>query len=179
MNTQPGSEAAPDLRSAVLPLIRPVNAADALAICGIYNYYIANTVVSFEERPVSTAEMENRIRNVTAKFPWFVWEDDGAVLGYTYVNTWKERSSYRYSAENSLYVKNGMEGKGIGGKLFAHLLDAVKQTNIHAVVAGITLPNERSVAIHEKFGFKKIAQFNEIGFKADKWLDVGYWELVL
>jgi phosphinothricin acetyltransferase len=60
-----------------------------------------------------------------------------------------------------------------------HLLEAVKQTNIHAVVAGITLPNERSVAIHERSGFKKIAQFNEIGFKMDKWLDVGYWELVL
>ncbi|GHT93277.1 N-acetyltransferase [Spirochaetia bacterium] len=160
-------------------MLRPVKAADALAICGIYNYYIANTAVSFEERPVGTAEMETRIRNVTVKFPFFVWEDEGTVLGYTYVNTWKERISYRYSVENSLYVKNGMEGKGIGGKLFAHLLEAVKKTDIHAIVAGITLPNDASIAIHEKFGFKKIAQFNEIGFKMNKWLDVGYWELVL
>ncbi|GHV51671.1 N-acetyltransferase [Spirochaetia bacterium] len=160
-------------------MIRPVNPADALAISGIYNYYITNTVISFEEEPVSAAEMENRIRAVTAKFPWFVWEDEGTVLGYAYVNTWKERISYRYSVEDSLYLKNGMEGKGIGGKLLAHLLEAVKQTDIHAVVAGITLPNEASIAVHEKFKFKKIAQFNEIGFKMNKWLDVGYWELVL
>ncbi|GHV27165.1 N-acetyltransferase [Spirochaetia bacterium] len=160
-------------------MIRPVNTADALAISGIYNYYIANTVVSFEEERVSAAEMENRIRNVTAKFPWFVWEDEGTVLGYAYVNTWKERVSYRYAVEDSLYVKNGMEGKGIGGKLFVHLLETVKQTDIHAVVAGITLPNDQSIALHEKFGFKKIAQFNEIGFKMNKWLDVGYWEKIL
>jgi phosphinothricin acetyltransferase len=160
-------------------MIRPVNTADALAVSGIYNYYVANTVVSFEEERVSAAEMENRIRKVTAKFPWFVWEEDGTVLGYTYVNTWKERIAYRYSVEDSLYVQNGRAGQGIGGKLFAHLLETVKQTDIHAVVGGITLPNERSIAIHEKFGFKKIAQFNEIGFKMNKWLDVGYWELVI
>ncbi|GHU72530.1 N-acetyltransferase [Spirochaetia bacterium] len=174
MNTQPRRRA-----TDAPPPIRPVKTSDALAICGIYNYYITNTVVSFEERPVGAAEMEGRIKNVTAKFPWFVWEEDGTILGYAYVNTWKERISYRYSVEDSLYIKNGMEGKGIGNKLFAHLLEAVKQTDIHVVVAGITLPNEASVAIHEKFGFKKIAQFNEIGFKMDKWLDVGYWELIL
>lgn len=160
-------------------MIRPVNTADAPAICGIYNYYIVNTAISFEETPVSIAEMEDRIRTVTAKYPWFVWEEAGEVLAYAYVNTWKERIAYRYAAELSIYVKYGKEGRGLGKKLMARLLEAVKKTEIHALVAGITIPNERSIALHEKFGFQKIARFNEIGFKLDKWLDVGYWELVL
>jgi phosphinothricin acetyltransferase len=160
-------------------MIRPVNTADAPAIRGIYNYYIANTAITFEEEPVSLAEMERRIRDVTAKYPWFVREEAGELVAYAYVNKWKERAAYRYAAELSIYVKHGKEGQGMGGKLFAHLLEAVKKTEIHALVSGITIPNERSIRLHEKFGFRKIAQFNEIGFKMDTWLDVGYWELIV
>jgi phosphinothricin acetyltransferase len=160
-------------------MIRPVNTADAPAICGIYNYYIVHTAISFEEEPVSTAEMEGRIRTVSVKYPWFAWEEGGEILAYAYVNTWKERAAYRYAAELSIYVKNGKEGRGLGGKLMAHLLEAVKKTEIRALVSGITLPNERSVALHEKFGFQKIARFDQIGFKLDRWLDVGYWELII
>jgi phosphinothricin acetyltransferase len=160
-------------------MIRPVNAADAPAIRGIYNYYITNTAISFEEDPVSTAEMEGRIRTVTAAYPWFVWEEEGEVLAYAYVNTWKERAAYRYAAELSVYVQHGKEGRGLGKKLMAHLLEAVKKTEIHTLVSGITIPNERSIALHEKFGFQEIARFSEIGFKLDRWQDVGYWELVV
>jgi phosphinothricin acetyltransferase len=160
-------------------MIRPVKPTDALAISGIYNYYIANTVITFEERPVGAAEMEKRIREIGAQFPFFVWEDEGTIQGYAYVNKWKERVSFRYSVEDSIYIRNGMEGKGIGRALFTHLLEAVKKTDIHAVVAGITLPNDRSIPLHEKFGFTKIGQFNEIGYKMNKWQDVGYWELIL
>jgi phosphinothricin acetyltransferase len=160
-------------------MIRPVNTADAPAICGIYNYYIVNTAITFEEDPISSAEMDRRIRDVTANYPWFVREEGGEILAYAYVNKWKERAAYRYAAELSIYVQHGKVGQGIGGKLFAHLLEAVKQTEIHALVSGITMPNERSISLHEKFGFRKIAQFNEIGFKLNTWLDVGYWELVL
>jgi phosphinothricin acetyltransferase len=160
-------------------MIRPVNAADAQAICGIYNYYIANTVITFEEELISAGEMERRIRELTAKYPWFVREEAGEIVAYAYVNKWKERPAYRYAAELSIYVKSGKEGQGIGGELMAHLLEAVKKTEIHALVSGITLPNERSVALHEKFGFREIARFNEIGFKLGAWLDVGYWELIM
>jgi phosphinothricin acetyltransferase len=160
-------------------MIRPVNTADAPAICGIYNYYIVSTAVSFDEKPVSVTEMEDRIRTITAKYPWFVWEEAGEVPAYAYVNTWKEKAAYRYAAELSIYVKCGKEGHGIGRALMAHLLEAVRKTDIHTLVSGITIPNDRSVALHEKFGFQKIAQFHEIGFKLDTWLDVGYWELIL
>lgn len=159
-------------------MIRPVTIQDAAAICGIYNYYVTNTVTTFEEAPVSVEEMEDRIREVIAQFAWFVWEEDGEVTGYTYIHRWKERAAYRFAVEDSIYLKQGYEGKGRGKKLLAALLESMGHTAIHTVVAGITLPNERSVALHEQFGFKAAARFPEIGYKADRWLDVGYWVLL-
>jgi phosphinothricin acetyltransferase len=160
-------------------MIRPVKIEDAVAICGIYNYYVANTVITFDEEPYSVGDMEKKIREIGAAYPWFVREDEGEVLGYAYVNSWRERVSYRYSAEVSIYVRDGYQGRGIGSGLFACLLEAVKKSEIHALVSAITLPNERSAALQEKFGFRKIAQLDEIGFKDGRWLDVGYWERIL
>jgi len=166
-------------------MMRPVKPEDAAAICAIYNYYIESTIISFEETLLQAAEMEERIRKISAKFPYFVWEDDavgaanGEISGYAYINTWKERSAYRYSAEISIYLKHDLLGRGIGSKLMAGFLEEVRKTEIHTLVAGITIPNEKSVALHEKFGFRKIAHFTEIGRKFDNWIDVGYWELIL
>ncbi|MDR1905138.1 MAG: GNAT family N-acetyltransferase [Treponema sp.] len=161
-------------------MVRSVKREDAASICTIYNYYIENTAVSFEGVLISVNEMENRIKEISASYPWLVWEDEeGYVSGYAYVNKWRERSAYRFSAEVSIYLKYGTEGQGVGSILLSRLLEEVRKTELHALVAGITLPNERSVALHEKFGFTKIAQFNEIGFKLNTWLDVGYWELIL
>ena len=159
-------------------MIRPVNPDDAAAICAIYNYYIENTTVTFEETPLWPDVMEERIRKISAKYPYLVWEAD-EINGYAYINTWKDRSAYRFSAEVSIYLRNGFQGRGMGHKLMERLLEEVRKTDIHCLVAGIALPNERSVALHEKFGFRKIAHFEEIGCKFNKWLDVGYWELIL
>jgi phosphinothricin acetyltransferase len=160
-------------------MIRSATIDDAKSICGIYNYYVKATAITFEEIPVSINEMKGRIKTVLGKYPWLVWEEEGETLAYAYINKWRERSSYRYSAEDSIYVKNGAQGRGIGKKLFAALLGKVQQTDIHALVAGITQPNERSVCLHEKFGFKKVAEFVEIGYKMEQWLNVGYWQLIL
>jgi phosphinothricin acetyltransferase len=160
-------------------MVRSVKKEDASAICSIYNHYVRETAITFEEVPVSINEMEGRIRTINADYPWFVFDDGVYITGFAYVSKWKERSAYRFSAEITVYIKEGHEGKGIGTELYNHLIEAARKKNIHALVAGIALPNERSIALHEKFGFTKIAQFNEIGFKQDKWIDVGYWELVL
>lgn len=160
-------------------MIRPVKPEDAAAICGIYNYYVKNTVITFEEKPVSIHEMEGRIRETTRSFPWLVWETEGTLAGYAYTHPWRERSAYRFSAEDSIYLKQGFEGRGIGKHLLSRLLEEMKKTTIHAIVAGITIPNDRSVSLHEKFGFTHIARFREIGYKQDAWLDVGYWELII
>ena len=161
-------------------MIRKANPKDAAALCAIYNYYIENTTISFEEAPLQTADMEERMRTISAKYPYLVLEDEsGEVNGYAYINMWKERSAYRYSAEISIYLRHGFQGRGMGAMLMEKLLEEVRATKIHCLVAGITIPNEKSIALHEKFGFRKVAYFSEIGYKFDKWLDVGYWELII
>jgi phosphinothricin acetyltransferase len=160
-------------------MIRPVRDADAAAICAIYNYYVENTAITFDEAPVAAETMAEHIREVTARFPWFVWEAEGEVLGYAYLHQWKERRAYRFSAEDSIYIKQGFLGQGMGKKLLTRLLEEAKKTGIHAVVAGITIPNKQSIGLHEQFAFKEIGRFAEIGYKQGKWLDVGYWELIL
>ncbi len=158
-------------------MIRQVQLKDASAICAIYNYYIANTIVTFEEEALKDSEMAKRIKTVSAKFPWIVFEDNGEVIGYAYASSWKDRSAYRYSVESTIYLKNGCEGKGIGTALYETLLADIRKQCIHAVIGGISLPNASSIALHEKLGFKKIGQFNEVGMKFGKWVDVGYWQL--
>jgi phosphinothricin acetyltransferase len=160
-------------------MIRAVGTGDAPDICEIYNYYLERTAITFEEVPVSPEEMAERIRKVTAEYPWLVWEEAGTVLGYAYVNRWKERSAYRFSVEDSVYVRAGRERRGLGWALMSALLEEVKKTTIHGIVAGISLPNPGSVALHEKAGFTQVACFKEIGYKHGNWLDVGYWELRL
>jgi phosphinothricin acetyltransferase len=160
-------------------MIRPVKAADAKAITSIYNYYIKETAITFEEIPLSIGEMEKRIADISAVFPYLVWEEEGEVTGYAYIHKYHERSAYRFTLEDSIYLKNGREGKGTGKVLFAALLDAAKKHGAHVIMSLITVPNDRSVALHEKFGFVKKGQFDEVGFKLGKWRDVGYWELLL
>jgi len=159
--------------------VRKVTLGDAKAIAGIYNYYVQNTIITFEEEPVSTETMGSRIETISAKYPYLVLEHEGIVIGYAYITEWKTRSAYRFSAEDTIYLDTGAIGKGAGTILFTALLDEVKKTNLHSIVGGISLPNPKSIALHEKFGFKKIGQFEEIGFKFRKWIDVGYWEMNL
>jgi phosphinothricin acetyltransferase len=160
-------------------MIRSATVDDATSICGIYNHYVKTAVITFEEIPVSINEMEGRIRTVLSKYPWLVWEEEGEILGYAYINKWRDRSAYRYSAEDSIYIKDGAQGRGIGKKLLSALLEEARKAGIHTLVALIAMPNEQSAAMHEKFGFKKAAEFVEIGYKLDRWLNVGHWQLIL
>ena len=160
-------------------MIRPVCIPDAAAICNIYNYYVENSCVTFEEMPVSHGEMEDRIREISGQYPYLVWDDEGKINGYAYAHRWRDRSAYRHTAETSLYVRTGFHGRGIGRSLMEALLDEIRKTEIHAVVSGIVLPNDSCVAINEKLGFRKIAHFSEVGYKQKRWLDVGNWELII
>jgi phosphinothricin acetyltransferase len=84
---------------------------DAAGICDIYNYYVTETVISFEEVPVTTEQMEQRIRNITVQFPWFVSKESGVITGYAYAAPWRDRIAYRYSVEDSIYIRNGHQGR--------------------------------------------------------------------
>lgn len=160
-------------------MIRNATTGDAGAICRIYNHYVENTIITFEEQPVPVAEMADRIDEYTHDYPWLVYEDEEGIRGYAYATKWKTRSAYRFSVESSVYLDVKATGGGLGSRLYRELLAQLGNTSIHAVIAGITLPNQASVALHEKLGFRKIGQFREVGWKFNRWLDVGYWELLL
>ena len=160
-------------------IIRRVNIEDRQRICEIYNYYVHNTLITFEEELVSPEEMGRRIINITNAYPFLAYEMDGRLLGYAYATRWKERTAYRFSAEVTVYVDKDHLGRGIGTMLLEELLGKVNDSNIHVLMAVIALPNEKSVLLHEKFGFKKAAHFHEVGYKQNRWIDVGYWEMIL
>lgn len=161
-------------------MLRAATPADAAAIAGIYNHYILNTVVTFEEEALPVEEMARRITETLAEGnPWFVWEEGGRVLGYAYAGKWKSRCSYRFSVEATVYLDPAATGRGLGTKLYRALIDRYRNTPIHAIIGGVALPNDASTALHEKLGFQKIAHFKEVGWKFDRWIDVGYWELIL
>lgn len=159
-------------------MIRKATATDASSIAGIYNHYVKNTVITFEEEPVSVSDMAARIEKVQcAGLPWLVLEKQGELIGYAYVTAWKERIAYKHSVEVTVYLSHNVVTKGWGTKLYKALFSALEQTSVHAVIGGITLPNAASVGLHEKFGMEKVAHFNEVGYKFERWLDVGYWQL--
>ena len=149
-------------------------------MAAIYNHYVLQTVVTFEEEPVTSDEMSRRIDEVrAASLPWFVAERADAIAGYACASRWRARSGYRFSSEVTVYLAPEQGRRGIGSALYAELLSALRGSGLHAAIGGIALPNDASVALHEKFGFRKVAHFDQTGFKFNRWIDVGYWQLIL
>lgn len=161
-------------------MIRPALAADATDVAGIYNHYVRHTTVTFEEEPVADAGMAERIAEaLDARLPFLVAAVDGRVEGFAYGSKWKGRCAYRFSAEVTVYLRAGLERRGLGSALYAALLPELQALGMHALLGGIALPNAASIALHEKFGFTKCAHLREVGRKFDQWVDVGYWQLLL
>jgi L-amino acid N-acyltransferase YncA len=156
--------------------IQDAEIRDALAIAEIYNHYILHTIITFEEEAIDAAEMANRITEVTVKFPWIVYKVEGRVLGYAYASAWKSRCAYRNSVETTVYLHPDAKGQGIGSALYNALLQRLEKQGLHAAIGGIALPNDASIALHEKCGFQKIGEFIEVGHKFGKWINVGYWQ---
>jgi L-amino acid N-acyltransferase YncA len=132
-------------------MIRPVRTSDAEAICRVYNHYVLHTIVSFEE--------------------------EGRLIGYAYATPWKTRRGYRYAVESSIYLEAPAGGKGYGSRLYGELLAELRRRPLHTAIGGIALPNGASVGLHEKLGFRKVAHFQQVGWKCGRWVDVGYWQL--
>jgi phosphinothricin acetyltransferase len=160
-------------------MVRKVKSGDEVQICDIYNYYIENTTITFEEVPLSKADMLERIEKISSKYPFIVYEENGQVVGYAYATEWRVRAAYRNSVEITVYLKDGFGGKGLGKQLYTELFKELRNKNLHAVIGGIALPNPASIALHEKFGMQKVAHFKEVGCKFNQWVDVGYWEVIL
>lgn len=161
-------------------MIRLVNANDAKAVADIYNYYVIDTAVTFEEEPLEPDDMLERFGEAhDAELPWLVIEHEGLVGGFAYASKWKGRCAYRHSVEVTVYLSQEATGLGLGSKLYSELFKRLKAKNIHVVLGGISLPNEASIALHEKFGMSKVAHFSEVGYKFGQWVDVAYWQAKL
>ncbi|MDR1470331.1 MAG: GNAT family N-acetyltransferase [Spirochaetaceae bacterium] len=160
-------------------MIRPVTLEDAQAMCDIYNYYVLNTVVTFEEEPVDAAEMRARIETVTKDLPWYVYEEDGELIAYAYLHAYHPRCAYRFTVEDSIYVKNGRQKTGIGTQLLESLINGARKCGKHSIMAILGIPNDASCALHKKCGFQKMADMDELGFKFGRWTDVSFWKLRL
>ncbi len=158
--------------------LRQARIGDATQIAEIYNFYVAKTHHTFETEAVSFEEMQNRIGEIIENYPFLVCEENDEIAAYAYADQYKSRCAYKNSVEVSVYVKNDIRQKGNGKLLYQKLFEELSQTEVHAIIAGIALPNDASVRLHERFGFEKVAHFRQIGFKFGKWIDVGYWELI-
>jgi L-amino acid N-acyltransferase YncA len=157
--------------------IRSATTADAAALAAIYNWYVANTAITFEVDPVSVDEMARRIESVLAAHEWLVLERDGELLGYAYAGRFRERAAYGQATESTIYLRHGLEGKGIGGPLYAELVRRTFARGYRHMVGAIALPNDPSVRLHERLGFVKAGHLFRIGRKFDRWIDVGNWQL--
>ena len=159
--------------------IRPAAADDADQISKIYNHYIATSHATFELEPINSTEMRRRILDtVDQDYPFLAAVDDAAIVGYAYGRPFRPRPGYRHAVEVAVYVHPGHQGIGIGKLLYDRLLSLLFKSGAHSLIATIALPNDASVRMHERFGFVKSGHFREVGRKFDRWIDVGYWQLL-
>ncbi|NDV77535.1 GNAT family N-acetyltransferase [Dysgonomonas sp. 511] len=161
-------------------MIRDATTADAQQIADIYNYYIKETIVTFEYDKVTKEDIIKRIEKIRAKgFPFIVGEQDRKIIGYAYLSNWRERAAYDITLETSVYLDKDAIGSGMGSSLYNVLIERAKDINIHSLIGVISLPNEQSQRLHEKFGFKLIGNFRESGIKFGRLIDVEFWQLML
>jgi len=161
------------------PTIRLATTNDARAISKIYEPYCLDSPATFELQPASQIEIAERIAKVLTRFPYLVAEVDGEIVAYAYASQHKERAAYRFSADVSVYVRRDNIGRGRGKVLYAVLLPLLEAQGFRNALAGITLPNAGSVALHSKFGFVDVGVYKNIGYKLGKWHDVVWMQKVL
>ena len=153
--------------------LRQATERDVPHMLEIYNHYVANSTVTFDEDALTLKEMRHKFRDVERLgFPWIVAESpSGMIFGYAYVTPWKAKAAYRYTVEDSIYLSPAATGKGIGKALMARMLDDAKAAGIKEVIAVIADRGaDASIAMHEKFGFTKIGEMGKVGFKFGRWL---------
>ena len=160
-------------------MIRLATLDDAAAVAAIYAPYVADTVISFEVAPPSVDEMRGRIAATLPKFPWLVFQDAGQVAGYAYASAHRTREAYQWSVDVAVYIAGTHHRRGIGRGLYGTLFPMLARQGYVNAYAGITLPNENSVGLHEAMGFRPVGVYRNVGFKMGQWLDVGWWHLAL
>lgn len=154
-------------------------ARDGDACAAIYARYVLDSAASFEAQAPDAAEMSARIAHVAGRYPWLVAEQDGTVCGYAYATEHRSRAAYRWAAEVTVYIAADYHRRGLGRALYGALFELLDRQGVQLAVAGITLPNDPSVGLHEACGFEPVGVYRRIGWKAGSWWDVSWWQLEL
>jgi phosphinothricin acetyltransferase len=161
-------------------VIRLAVAADLQAINDIYNHYVEHSTCTYQEQPETFAAREAWLLKHGPEHPATVAVDaDGTVIGWGSLSAFHARSAYRFTVENSVYLRHDMRGRGIGALLLADLIERARTIGHHTIIAGIDAAQPASIALHKRFGFEQVAHLREVGFKYGQWLDVIYMELLL
>jgi len=158
--------------------VRAATEGDLAAINDIYNHFIADTHVTFDTDPITTAARAEWFTHyaTTGRHRVLVACEDDRVVGFTSSSRWRPKAAYETSVETSVYVAPEHIGKGIGSELYQALFQTLTGEDVHRAYAGIAMPNDASVALHERFGFKRVAYFTEQGRKFGKYWDVAWFE---
>lgn len=159
--------------------VRLAAKTDAREILEIYEPSILSAAISFETELPSVEEMQKRIETILHNHPWIVCVVDGKIAGYVYGSKYRDREAYQWSCECTAYIHEQFKGKGIGKELYKLLFQLLKLQGFKTVYAVITLPNEASASLHEKCGFEKFAEYENVGYKFGQWHTVGWWKLRL
>ena len=158
---------------------RPACARDAARLADIYAPYVADTAITFATAMPTEGEFAEKIARIGAAFPFLVYEEEGRVLGYAYAATYRVREAYRWDVELSIYVDTSCRGRGVGKALMERLLRCLRAQGYQNAYSCITLPNERSIGLHTRFGFAQTGLFHQAGYKLGKWHDVVWLRLPL
>lgn len=159
---------------------RSATAADAPAIHAIYAPIVESSAISFELAPPSLDELAERIERTIANYPWLVAvDDDDALIGYAYASQFRPRPAYRFTVETSIAIAPAYRGAGHALPLYEALMQELARREFHAAIAVIAMPNDASVALHERAGFRRVGVLQEVGFKLDAWRDVELWQRLL
>ena len=156
--------------------IRPVWDDDIAAIAAITNYYITTSAIHFAYEPVPESQILGYWKSHRDRFPWLVIEDAGQVVGFAKSGTWRDRAAYAWTAETGVYLADGARGRGLGRRVYLALLDELARRGFRSAVAGITLPNDASAALHVSLGFEPVGTFRDVGWKLGMWRDVAFWQ---
>lgn len=155
-------------------MVRPVEERDIGALTALYNYYIENTTFTLELEPLSEETFGERVKGIAERFVYLVFEEDGQVLGYAYLNEFNSRGGYRFTADLSLYVSPSARGRGIGRALYREIESRARAMGLCNIISLITSENEASLAFHDRMGFARVAKIDGIANKFDRWLGLCY-----
>jgi L-amino acid N-acyltransferase len=159
--------------------LRPAMEPDLKAINDIYNYYVLESTCTYQEEPELLSDRQKWFHNHGQNFPATVAEYNEQIVGWSSLSPYHQRSAYRHTVENSIYVCHDRHRHGIGSLLLQDLIQKARALDYRAIIAGIDADQASSIALHAKYNFQHVGHLQQVGFKFGRWLDVIYMELLL